>query len=57
MGDQVKKVNIDKDAITSEELNAVISAPTFELKTSKTNCEYCQAPLEYIKREKGSETL
>ena len=57
MGDQVKKVNIDKDAITSEELNAVISAPTFELKTSKTNCEYCQAPLEYIKREKGSETF
>ena len=39
MGDQVKKVNIDKDAITSEELNAVISAPTFELKTSKTNCQ------------------
>ena len=57
MGDKVRKVNIDKDAIKSEELNAVLSVPTIELKTSKVNCDYCQAPLEYIKRDKGSETF
>ena len=46
MGDQVRKVNIDKETITSEELNTAISAPTIELKTSKTNCEYCHITLE-----------
>jgi hypothetical protein len=57
MGDQVRVVNIDKDLITNEELSAAISAPTMELKTSRTKCVYCDAALEYIKRDKGGETF
>ena len=47
--------NIQTD-ITNEEINAVNDCfPIIVLKTKKTKCDYCKAPLECIKREKGVE--
>ena len=49
--------NIQTD-ITNEEINAVNECfPIFVLKTKKKKCDYCKAPLECIKREKGPENL
>ena len=57
---KVRTVSIDKDTknvLTEEELHSAESTNAIQLKTSKTNCDYCLAPLEYIKRGKGSDNF
>ena len=41
-----------QSVITNEEIKAVnVCFPIIVLKTKKSKCDYCKAPLEYIKRE------
>ena len=46
-----------KSVITEEEILAANKTNIIQLKTTRTRCEYCNAPLEYIKRDKRAEAF